>query len=86
MKTYYKPHAAPLNSKNEFNSFLDKCKYAMNKVFGYNMSVKCDEWSILLETGRTVWEELKATGKVSVQNEFYTIDFDYEAHVYVELK
>lgn len=79
-------------SKENFNAFLQQCRRAMDKIFGYHMSVKFDEWSKIVkdEEGNeiTAWEFLKKYGYLHHSERDNYIhykmgySFIYGSHVY----
>ncbi|PXV61247.1 hypothetical protein CLV62_12580 [Dysgonomonas alginatilytica] len=80
-------------SKTDFNSFLNQCKRAINKLYGFNVSVNQEFWSCRVNSiyvdgemidGKTYWEELKETGSLSLTDGLFCIDFQFDSHVYAD--
>lgn len=84
MISIYKTHTAK-ERYNDFQLFLNQCKNAMNKAFGYKVSVKYDTWSMYMDD-QTFWEKLKNTGSLSYNDECLVIDFEYDRNIYIEIK
>lgn len=78
MDSIYKRHIEK-DKENDFKLFLESCKRAMNKIYGYVISTKYDIWSTKMHN-KTFWETLKET------DECIIIDFIYGSHIYVEMR
>ena len=83
---YYKP------PKENFNGFLQQCKYAIDKIFGYHIKTDEDFWSTKINE-KTYWQILKETGSLAINEIWYenrkekeglAIDFDFGRIVYAE--
>lgn len=83
MISTYKTHT--INERgNDFQLFLEQCKRAVNKVYGFVVLVEYEMWSMVDEEGETFWEQLKRTGRLEYSDEWTTIDFEYDVHIYAE--
>jgi hypothetical protein len=77
-------------SNEDWNKFLDQCKRAVNKVSGFKCGVKYDFWSTHArdyfidgkKDERTYWDVLKETGRLSINDGWLCIDFQFGIHVF----
>ena len=78
------------DSKEDFNAFLRQCKYALKKCGLHFDSVNSDWLSGRYDEydaeSLTVWEGLKQYGNYSYNCDGIAIDFEYDNHVYCEVK
>jgi hypothetical protein len=87
MKTYYKAHVANGDRANDFTLFLNQCKRAVDKIYGFKVGIDEELWSMeSKEIGETFWQQLKRSGELSYNDEFIVIDFEYDRNVYAESK
>jgi len=87
MISIYKKHDKQ-ERENDFYLFLEQCKRAMNKAFGFNVNTKYETWSIIdsSNNGLTFWETLKSNGSLIYSDEFMVIDIIYDCHIYIEIR
>jgi hypothetical protein len=77
-------------ANEDWNKFLGQCKRAINKIYGFTVSVKYDFWSTHIRNciidgqrdERTYWDVLKKTGRLSINDGLICIDFQFDSHVF----